>query len=51
MIIGDLGNLEIVLVACDDGDVLAFYVKGISWEMATSSPVPEDRARVSNVLP
>lgn len=27
--IGDFGNLEILLMACDDGDIIAFYVHDI----------------------
>jgi hypothetical protein len=29
MLVGDLGSHEILLVACDDGDVIAFYVHTI----------------------
>ncbi|KAF8866496.1 hypothetical protein BDZ45DRAFT_720071 [Acephala macrosclerotiorum] len=31
--IGDLGDLEILLVACDDGDVVAFYTHLINHEV------------------
>lgn len=31
--VGDLGNLEILLVACDDGDVIAFYTHLIDYEV------------------
>lgn len=33
MKIGDLGNLEILLMACDDGDVIAFYTHLINYEV------------------
>ena len=29
LLIDSLGNLEIIVVACDDGDVIAFYVKDV----------------------
>ncbi|KAE8452243.1 hypothetical protein EG329_001710 [Mollisiaceae sp. DMI_Dod_QoI] len=33
MKIGDLGNLEILLVACDDGDVIAYYTHMLDREV------------------
>lgn len=29
MIVGDLGSQEILLIACDDGDIIGFYVRNI----------------------
>jgi len=29
ILVGDLGSKEILLVACDDGDILAFYIHQI----------------------
>lgn len=36
MIVGNLGDLEIILVACDDGDILAFYTHKFQDELARS---------------
>ncbi|KAI0196895.1 hypothetical protein F4808DRAFT_303858 [Astrocystis sublimbata] len=37
MIIGDLGDMEILLFACDDGDVLAYYTSHIENALTLSS--------------
>jgi hypothetical protein len=29
VLVGNLGSQEILLVACDDGDIIAFYVRNI----------------------
>lgn len=29
MVVGDLGSQEILLLACDDGDIIAYYVHSI----------------------
>lgn len=34
MKVGNLGDLEIILMACDDGDIIAFYTHQIRNELA-----------------
>lgn len=34
MKVGNFGNLEIILMACDDGDIMAFYTHQIRHELA-----------------
>lgn len=38
MIVGNLGLQEILLLACDDGDVLAFYVHKVTDAITSGVP-------------
>ncbi|RDL36762.1 uncharacterized protein BP5553_06114 [Venustampulla echinocandica] len=44
LIVANLGNLEIILVCCDDGDVLAYYTHLIDQEIAKLQPTVLRRA-------
>lgn len=37
MIVGNLGNLEILLLACDDGDIIAYYTHNIQAAIGSGS--------------
>ena len=37
IIIGNLGSLEVLLLACDDGDVLAYYTHAIHHAFVSAS--------------
>jgi hypothetical protein len=37
MLVGDLGSQEILLLACDDGDIIAFYVHRITTCMKSEA--------------
>lgn len=48
--VGNLGNLEILLIACDDGDVLAFYTHLLQNEVG-SRDSHTSQAPSSNIVP
>jgi hypothetical protein len=47
--VGNLGSLEVLLIACDDGDVLAYYTHLFLEELRLQSP--QVQASVSSVTP
>lgn len=42
---GNLGNKEIVLCACDDGDVLAYYTERVSYAANLTKPLPPNHTQ------
>ncbi len=47
--IGNLGQLEILLMACDDGDVLVYYTHLLQYEI--ENLLPEQKSHKSSVKP
>ena len=41
LIVGDLGNEEIIVVACDDGDVISYKTRAIGLVLEQDLPLPE----------
>lgn len=51
IIVGNLGEYEILLIACDDGDVLAYYTHVIAVEIRRSESIEVDRMHLSAIQP
>lgn len=51
MKVGLLGDLEILLMGCDDGDVLAYYTHQLDREASTSCESTLEQAPVSKIKP
>ncbi|RFU28773.1 hypothetical protein B7463_g7561, partial [Scytalidium lignicola] len=55
LMIGNLGDFEILLLCCDDGDVLAYYTRSIAAEIQDTekarATLPRQKIMVSRVEP
>ncbi|TAQ89550.1 hypothetical protein B7494_g2147 [Chlorociboria aeruginascens] len=51
IVVGNLGNKEILLIACDDGDVIGYYTDLIHKSVHSSPRLPERLVHISTLQP